>query len=335
MSADWNSVIQGPSVINTIAVASFSCHDIAVKTLLEKYPKVFDASIGRIANVQANLPLKKNVRPVFLKARKIPFNMLTTVEDELEKLVAEGVLTKVNSSNWSTPVKKSQNRVRICGDYKQTVNSNIAVDKHPLPTVDELLASLAGGKKFSKIGLVHAYLQLEVAPEDRKILTLSTHRGLYRPNRLMCGVASAPAIWQRQMEAILQGIEGVSVFLDDIKITGENDEVHLRRLQEVLRRLNECGIRVNKDKCKFFVDEIEYCGCSIDKDGIHKIRKKVKAIREMPRPKNRDEVRSFVGFVDYYGRFFQNLSMVLYPLNNLLKNDVPFRPNNAKTLSGK
>ncbi|XP_058826833.1 uncharacterized protein K02A2.6-like [Topomyia yanbarensis] len=328
MSVDWNSVIQGPSVINTIAATSFSCHDVAVKTLLEKYPKVFDASIGRIANVQANLPLKKNVQPVFLKARKIPFNMLKTVEDELEKLVAEGVLTKVNSSNWATPivpVKKSQNRVRICGDYKQTVNPNIVVDKHPLPTVDELFASLAGGKKFSKIDLVQAYLQLEVAPEDREILTLSTHRGLYRPNRLMYGVASAPAIWQRQMEAILQGIEGVSVFLDDIKITGENDEVHLLRLEEVLRRLNEYGIRVNKDKCKFFVDEIEYCGYSIDKDGIHKIRKKVKAIQEMPRPKNRDEVRSFVGFVNYYGRFFQNLSMVLYPLNNLLKNDVPFR----------
>lgn len=328
MSVDWNCVFLGPSVVNTIAATASPGRDAALKALLESYPKVFDSSIGRISNVQANLPLKKNARPVFLKARKIPFSMVKTVEDELEKLVAEGVLTKVNSSNWATPivpVKKSQNRVRICGDYKQTVNPNLVVDKHPLPTVDELFASLAGGKKFSKIDLVQAYLQLEVAPEDRELLTLSTHRGLYRPNRLMYGVASAPAIWQRQMEVILQGIEGVSVFLDDIKITGENDEVHLRRLEEVLRRLNECGIRVNKEKCEFFVDNIEYCGYSIDKDGIHKIQQKVQAIQDMPRPKDVDEVRSFVGFVNYYGRFFQNLSTVLYPLNNLLKSDVPFR----------
>nr|XP_029717032.1 uncharacterized protein K02A2.6-like [Aedes albopictus] len=212
MSVDWNCVFQGPSVVNTIAATASPGRDAALKALLERYPKVFDSSIGRISNVQANLPLKKNARPVFLKARKIPFSMVKTVEDELEKLVAEGVLTKVNSSNWATPivpVKKSQNRVRICGDYKQTVNPNLVVDKHPQPTVDELFTSLAGGKKFSKIDLVQAYLQLEVVPEDRELLTLSTHRGLYRPNRLMYGVASAPAIWQRQMEVILQGIEGI------------------------------------------------------------------------------------------------------------------------------
>nr|XP_029719795.1 uncharacterized protein LOC115261997 [Aedes albopictus] len=116
----------------------------------------------------------------------------------------------------------------------------------------------------------------------------------------MYGVASAPAIWQRQMEVILQGIEGVSVFLDDIKVTGPDDATHLRRLEEVLRRLDQHGIRVNKDKCEFFVDQIEYCGYLIDKDGIHKIRKKVAAIQEMPQPKNKDEVRSFF----LYGRKF-------------------------------
>nr|XP_029711531.1 uncharacterized protein K02A2.6-like [Aedes albopictus] len=324
---DWNSVLQNPDAVNEITNAT-STRAAALKEVLGRFPKVFDDSIGKICSVQASLPLKNNARPVFLKARKIPFNLQKTVEDELDKLEAEGVLTKVNQSNWATPivpVKKSQGRVRICGDYKQTVNPNLVVDRHPLPTVDELFASLAGGKKFSKIDLVQAYLQLEVAPEDREIPTLSTHRGLYRPNRLMYGVASAPAIWQRQMEVILQGIEGVSVFLDDIKVTGPDDATHLRRLEEVLRRLDQHGIRVNKDKCEFFVDQIEYCGYLIDKDGIHKIRKKVAAIQEMPQPKNKDEVQSFVGLINYYGRFFENLSTVLYPLNNLLKNDVPFK----------
>ncbi|XP_062542178.1 uncharacterized protein LOC134210171 [Armigeres subalbatus] len=246
------------------------------------------------------------------------------VEDELDKLVFEGVLTKVDNSNWATPivpVKKTENRVRICGDYKQTVNPNLKVDRHPLPTVDELFASLAGGEKFSKIDLVQAYLQLEVAPEDRKILTLNTHRGLYRPNRLMYGIASAPAIWQRQIEIILQGIEGVTVFLDDIKITGPNDAVHLARLEEVLRH----NIRVNKNKCVFFAERIEYCGYLLDREGVHKVPKKMDAIQDMPPPRNKDEVRSFVGFVNYYGRFFDNLSTMLYPLNNLLKNSVVFK----------
>lgn len=171
-----------------------------MRALLEKYPKVFDASIGRISNVQSNLLLKKDAQPVFLKAWKTPFNMLKMIKDELDKLVAKSVLTKVNSSNWVTrivPVKKSQNRVRVCDDYKQTVNPNLVVERHPLANVDELFASLTEGKKFSKIHLVQAYLQLEVAPEDREILMLSTHSDLYRPNRPMFGVASTPAIWQR------------------------------------------------------------------------------------------------------------------------------------------
>ncbi|XP_058840923.1 uncharacterized protein K02A2.6-like [Topomyia yanbarensis] len=165
---------------------------------------------------------------------------------------------------------------------------------------------------------------MEVAPEDREILTLNTHRGLYRPNRLMYGIASATAIWQRQIETILQGIEGVSVFLDDIKITGSDQDTHLRRLEEVLQRLSEWNIRVNRSKCEFFADVIEYCGYMIDKEGIHKIRAKVEAINGMTIPKNKEEVRSFVGLINYYGRFFKNLSTVLYPLNNLLKKDVPF-----------
>ncbi|XP_058128391.1 uncharacterized protein K02A2.6-like [Anopheles ziemanni] len=327
MEIDWQRLVA--ESVNTVE-PDVNHHATDCKAVLERYPKVFEASIGRISNMQAHLRLRENTRPVFLKARKLPFNMIKMVEDELEKLVQEGVLSKVDSSSWATPIvpiRKAHNRVRICGDYKQTVNPNLVVDRHPLPTIDELFASLAGGKKFSKIDLVQAYLQLEVAPEDREILTLSTHRGLYRPNRLMYGIASAPAIWQRQIEVILQGIEGVSVFLDDIKITGDTEQKHLRRLEEVLSRLNERGIRVNREKCQFFADKIEYCGYLIDANGIHKIQKKVEAIQQMPTPKNREEVRSFVGLINYYGRFLQNLSTILYPLNNLLKQDVPFQWN--------
>ncbi|XP_055590350.1 uncharacterized protein K02A2.6-like [Uranotaenia lowii] len=323
---DWNNLLC-PATVNTVTPATTTS---ALDQLFKKYSSVFEDSIGRISSVQANLHLKPNAKPVFLKARKLPFNLKSVVDKELDKLVAEGVLTKVDHSDWATPivpVKKSENRVRICGDYKQTVNPLLLVDQHPLPTVDEMFSTLAGGKKFTKIDLVQAYLQLEVAPADRCILTLNTHRGLYRPTRLMYGVASAPAIWQRQIEVILQGIEGVSVFLDDIKITGPNDIVHLQRLEEVLRRLNDHNVRVNKGKCEFFANEIEYCGYLIDRDGIHKLMNKMEAIRDMPRPRNKDEVRSFIGLVNYYGRFIENLSTVIYPLNNLLKDSVAFEWN--------
>ncbi|KAK2578442.1 hypothetical protein KPH14_001059 [Odynerus spinipes] len=183
---------------------------------------------------------------------------------------------------------------------------------------------MAGGTTFSKIDLRQAYLQLEVREEDQALLTLNTPRGLYKPTRLMYGIASAPAIWQREIENILKGIPGVTVFLDDIKITGTNDTEHLQRLELVFKKLHDYNIKINLEKSTFFTDQIEYCGYVIDKNGIHKDRKKIEAIEKMPTPRNVSEVRAFIGFVNYYGRFIRNLSSILYPLNKLLHKDFKF-----------
>ncbi|XP_018371357.1 PREDICTED: uncharacterized protein K02A2.6-like [Trachymyrmex cornetzi] len=145
-------------------------------------------------------------------------------------------------------------------------------------------------------------LQLEVREEDQEYLTLNTHRGLYRPTRLMYGIASAPAIWQREIENILKDIPGVTVFLDDIKVTGTNDAEHLHRLELVFQRLHEYNIKVNLKKSEFFVDKIEYCGYIVDRQGIHKDKKKIEAIKLMPIPKNVTEVTAFIGNADCLSR---------------------------------
>lgn len=121
-------------------------------------------------------------------------------------------------------------------NYKVTVNPKLVVDEHPLPTINEILSKLAGEKKFSKIDLRQAYLQLEMDSKSSELLTLNTHCKLYKVNRLMYGIASAPAIWQRTMENILQGIPGMAVYLNDIVVTGETERAHLQRLDLVLER---------------------------------------------------------------------------------------------------
>lgn len=165
---------------------------------------------------------------------------------------------------------------------------------------------------------------MEVHEDDQKYLTLSTHKGLFQPTRLMYGIASGPAKWQREIENLLRDIDGVTVFLDDIKITAPNDEIHLQRLELVLQRLEKHNMRVNFDKCEFMQESISYCGYRIDRHGIHKLETKIEAIRNLKEPTNKDEVRSFIGLINYYGRFFKDLSTVLFPLNNLLKDKVPF-----------
>ncbi|XP_029158172.1 uncharacterized protein K02A2.6-like [Nylanderia fulva] len=295
--------------------------------LLEKYRNVLSDEFANINKFQAHLKLKPNVKPVFIKNRAVPFKILEKVEKELENMVKAGILEKVESSNWATPivpVLKKNGGIRICGDYSITVNPSLIIDEHPLPTMEELFASMSGGTIFSKIDLKQAYLQLPVAESDREILTLSTHKGLYKCNRLMYGVASAPAIWQRTMENILCGIPGVAIFLDDIRIAGKDIKQHCERLELVLKRLSEYNIRINVEKCAFLKDKISYCGYIISKNGISKEPKKIEAVQKMPRPTNTTQLRAFIGLVNYYGRFIEHLSDKMYPLNNLLKKNVKF-----------
>ena len=217
------------------------------------------------------------------------------------------------------PVEKSDGNVRICGDYKVTVNRDAKLDKYPIPRIDDLFTRLAGGQRFSKLDLSHAYQQIQLDPDSRKYVTINTHKGLFTYNRLPFGVASAPSIFQRVMESVLQGIPGVCVYIDDILVTGRDEQEHLDHLEEVLRRLKEAGIRLKREKCEYLLQSVEYLGHTISKEGLRTSDAKVEAMLQAPPPKDVAELRSFLGLVNYYGKFLPNLATILSPLYRLLQ----------------
>ena len=120
------------------------------------------------------------------------------------------------------------------------------------------------------------------------------------------------------MEKILQGIPYVVAYIDDILATGRHDEKQLRILEQVLAHLQEYGLRLKKEKCSFMKSSVEYLGHIVDKDGLRATPAKVKAITNAPEPRNVHELRSFLGLVNYYGKFIHHLSTVTQPLNQLL-----------------
>ena len=190
----------------------------------------------------------------FMKARVVPYALRGRIEEELERLVKEGVYVPVSHSNWAAPivpVEKPDGGLRICGDYKLTVNPRAECDSYPVPKTEDLLATLNGGKRFTKLDLRQAYMQLAVDEVSQEYLTIKTHKGLFRPTRLMFGVHLASGVFQREMEKRLAGIPHVVVRVDDILITGVDDEDHLKNLKLVLERLEECGLRLKRPKCSF------------------------------------------------------------------------------------
>ncbi|RVE41173.1 hypothetical protein evm_014177 [Chilo suppressalis] len=305
-----------------------SLHALSLQKLFEKYSDLFDnKNVGEIKGEPAALHLKPNAKPAFFRARPVPFALKDRVEQEIDNLARDGVLVKVDYSEFATPivpVVKPNGKIRICGDYKLTLNQNLLVDEHPLPTSEELFNGLAGGDKFTKIDLRNAYLNWKVREEDQHLLTLNTHKGLYKCTRLVFGLNCAPAKWQRKIESILREIPGVHCFIDDIRIPALNDAEHLDRLDKVFARLAEFGLKVNLEKSEFMQNEIEYCGYKISREGVHKVNSKVKAVVEALNPTNVSELQALLGLVNYYGRFLYNLSSILEPLPKLLRKGTPW-----------
>ena len=152
-------------------------------------------------------------------------------------------------------------------------------------------------------------------------MTINTHKGLYRYTQLPFGVASAPSIFQKTMDVVLQGLPKVICYLDDILITGSTEEEHLANVEQVLSRLQQYNIRAKRSKCSFHSPSVEYLGHRVDAGGLHTTTSKVEAVSKAPQPRNVQELRSFLGLVHYYGKFLPNLSTLLHPLNSLLKDN--------------
>ena len=176
-------------------------------------------------------------------------------------------------ADWAAPVvavlKSDRKSVRLCGDFRMTVNPVAKLHRHPIPRVEDLFATLQRGKKFTKLDLSQAYQQLPLHPDSRKYVVINTHKGLFQYTRLPYGISSAPGIFQKEMDNLLAGIPGVVVYLDDILVTGVTEQEHLQSLEEVLKRLEQSGLRARKSKCLFMVSSVSYLGHKIDAEGIN------------------------------------------------------------------
>lgn len=240
LGRDWLRCLK----LDWTQIHHLNCSD-TLQAVLDRHSNVFDSSLGLVQGTTAKINVDTTATPKFFKARPVPYALHDKVDKELDHLEKEGVIQPITHSDWAAPVMpvvKRDGSVRLCGDFKITVNKVAKFDSYPLPHIDDLFASLSGGRTFTKLDLAHAYLQIPLDAESKKFTTINTHRGLYQYNRLPFGISSAPAIFQRTFENILQNLPHTCVYLDDILITGKTESEHIQNLEEVLTHLEKAGL---------------------------------------------------------------------------------------------
>uniref|UniRef100_A0A5S6QND2 RNA-directed DNA polymerase n=1 Tax=Trichuris muris TaxID=70415 RepID=A0A5S6QND2_TRIMR len=294
---------------------------------LPSYPALVNTGLGLCSKVKASLHLKPEAKPIFRPKRPVPYAAIAQVDTELDRLENLGIISKVSHSNWAAPivvVKKANGSFRICADFSTGLNSMLELHQYPLPTPEDLFTVLNGGRLFSKLDFADAYLQVEVEDDSKELLTINTHRGLYRYNRLPFGVKSAPGIFQQIMDTMIADLSGTVAYLDDLLVVGQTVEEHDRNLEAVLGRISEFGFKIRPEKCQFGLQEVKYLGFIVDRHGRRPDPEKIAAIQRMPHPHDMPSLRSFLGLLSYYGVFVREMRNLRAPLDNLLKKETTF-----------
>lgn len=290
-------------------------------TLKEEFKEVFNKDLGCYKGPPISLNIISSVTPIKLKSRRLPFALKPRVDEALSKLISDGILEPITTATWLTPIVpviKPTGEIRICADYKCTLNLALKENPYKPPIVKDLLAALAGGKIFAKLDLAQAYQQLRVDEESAMAQAIITHRGAFKVKRLQFGISVAPAIFQNFMDTLLAGIDGIFPYFDDILIIASNANELRDRLQHVLKRLMDAGIRLKEEKCVLCTTSIQFLGYQIDQFGLHPLRNKVKAIHDAPIPENKQQLQAFLGLLNFYNTFLKDKATVAEPLHRLL-----------------
>ena len=213
-----------------------------IKDLKIKFPQVFSEGLGICKKTEAKFEVKESAKPIFKRKRNVPFGALEQIDKELERLENLGIISGIEFSEWACPVvyvKKKNNKIRTCADFLTGQNDCLRDHTYYLPSPEDVFASFNGGKIFSKLDLSDAYLQVKVEEECSKLLTINTHKGLHKFNRLSFGLKVSPRIFQRIMVTMLAGLDLATAYLDDILIKSKDRKTHFEHSIQVFERIEE------------------------------------------------------------------------------------------------
>ena len=210
--------------------------------------------------------------------------------------------------------------MRIVIDYRK-INDKTVSDKFPIPQIKEILDSLGKSVYFTTLDLKSGFHQIEMDKDHQAKTAFSTGLNHFQFTRMPFGLKNAPATFQRAMNNILREFIGTIcfVYLDDIIVIGKDLKTHIENLSKILKRLAECNLKIQLDKCEFMRRETEFLGHIITQDGIKPNPEKVQKILDWKLPDTQKQIKQFLGLAGYYRRFIKDYSKITKPMTKFLK----------------
>ena len=288
--------------------------------LMKKHEDLFDGTLGKFTGEPYDIKLKDGAEPFHARAFPVPKIHELTFKKEIDRLVSIGVLKKVNRSQWGAPtflIPKKDGTVRFISDFRE-LNKRIKRQPYPIPKIQNLLMKLEGFQYGTSLDLNMGYYHISLSEHSKELCTITTQWGKFEYQRLPMGLCNSPDIFQEKMSELLDGLDSVRVYIDDIlHVTKGTWEEHLTILDEVFNRLRAAGLKVNAKKSFLGAHDLEYLGYKITRTGIAPITTKVKAIQAIKKPKTRKQLRGFIGMINFYRDMWKQRAGLLAPLSAL------------------
>ncbi|XP_055311607.1 uncharacterized protein K02A2.6-like [Sitodiplosis mosellana] len=248
---------------------------------------------------------------------------------KLDELVANKIIEKATGyCEWvnhlvTVEKKDAEKSLRLCIDPGE-LNKSIFDEHAFIPTFEDVSSQLNGMKYFTVLDLKDGYWHVKLDEESKKLCTFATPYGNYRFLRLPFGIKTAPGVFQQLNFENFGDIENVMIYFDDILIVGRTRKEHDEVLKKVLDRAREKNVRFNINKAQIALEEVKYLGHIFSYNQIKPDPERLLAIAEMTRPKNKNDLQTFLGVVNFMTPFIPNLSDRTAPLRELIKKNVLF-----------
>lgn len=269
--------------------------------------------------------------PVYQRNYRLPFSQKSEINDQVNQLLKKDLI-ELSTSNYNSPLiivpKKSQDgtpKYRMVVDFKK-LNKKLIPDRFPLPRIEDIFDNLAKAKYFSVMDLKAGYHQIPLTLESRKYTAFSTDKGQYQWKVLPFGLSIAPSSFSRMMAMAFSGLtpERCFSYMDDLITIGFSEKNHLENIRLIFETCRKYNLKLNAEKCDFFRTEVAFLGHICTNEGLKPNPVKLAAVQNYPRPRDKDSVKRFVAFLNYYRKFVENFAALAKPLTQLTRKRADF-----------